>query len=56
MVAGDTTGPVGLGAPGLAGADCGIGAYAGRLGVYPSVVLAKFRALADGARIATERL
>ena len=40
----------------LAGADCGFGTYAGRKGVYPSVVLAKFRALTDGARIATERL
>ncbi len=40
----------------LAGADCGFGTYAGRKGVYPSVVMAKFRALAEGARIATERL
>ncbi len=40
----------------LAGADCGFGTYAGRVGVYPSVVMAKFRALAEGARIATERL
>jgi 5-methyltetrahydropteroyltriglutamate--homocysteine methyltransferase len=40
----------------LAGSDCGFGTYAGRKGVYPSVVMAKFRALAAGARIATERL
>ncbi len=40
----------------LAGSDCGFGTYAGRKGVFPSVVLAKFRALADGAQIATERL
>ncbi len=40
----------------LAGTDCGFGTYAGRAGVYPSVVMAKFRALAEGARIATERL
>jgi 5-methyltetrahydropteroyltriglutamate--homocysteine methyltransferase len=40
----------------LAGSDCGFGTYAGRKGVVPSVVLAKFRAMAEGARIATERL
>ena len=40
----------------LAGSDCGFGTYAGRKGVFPSVVLAKFRAMAEGARIATERL
>jgi len=40
----------------LAGSDCGFGTYAGRKGVYPSVVLAKFRALAEGAQIATQRL
>lgn len=40
----------------IAGADCGFGTYAGRAAVYPSVVMAKFRALAEGARIATERL
>lgn len=40
----------------LAGADCGFGTYAGRKRVFPSVVMAKFRAMADGARIATERL
>jgi len=40
----------------IAGSDCGFGTYAGRKGVYPSVVLAKFRAMAEGARIASERL
>ncbi|NQV54919.1 MAG: cobalamin-independent methionine synthase II family protein [Rhodospirillales bacterium] len=40
----------------LAGVDCGFGTYAGRKRVFPSVVLAKFRALAEGARMATERL
>ena len=40
----------------LAGADCGFGTYAGRRSVYPSVVTAKFQSLAEGARIATERL
>jgi len=40
----------------LAGADCGFGTYAGRKGVFPSVVMAKFQALAEGARIATQRL
>ena len=40
----------------LAGTDCGFGTYAGRKRVFPSVVMAKFEALAEGARIATERL
>ena len=40
----------------LAGSDCGFGTYAGRKGVFPSVVTAKFQAMAEGARIATERL
>jgi len=40
----------------LAGADCGFGTYAGRRAIYPSVVLAKFRAMADGAAIASDRL
>jgi 5-methyltetrahydropteroyltriglutamate--homocysteine methyltransferase len=40
----------------IAGSDCGFGTYAGRRGVFPPVVLAKFRAMAEGARIATERL
>jgi len=40
----------------IAGSDCGFGTYAGRRGVYPPVVLAKFQAMAEGARLATERL
>tara|TARA_A100001037_G_scaffold227316_1_gene205283 strand:- start:719 stop:1873 length:1155 start_codon:yes stop_codon:yes gene_type:complete len=40
----------------LASSDCGFGTYAGRKGVFPSVVLAKFRAMAEGAQIATDRL
>jgi 5-methyltetrahydropteroyltriglutamate--homocysteine methyltransferase len=40
----------------LAGTDCGFGTYAGRKRVFPSVVLGKFRAMAEGAKIATERL
>jgi 5-methyltetrahydropteroyltriglutamate--homocysteine methyltransferase len=40
----------------IAGSDCGFGTYAGRRGVFPPVVLAKFKAMAEGARIATERL
>jgi 5-methyltetrahydropteroyltriglutamate--homocysteine methyltransferase len=40
----------------LAGVDCGFGTYAGRAGVYPSVVMAKLAALAEGAGIATQRL
>jgi 5-methyltetrahydropteroyltriglutamate--homocysteine methyltransferase len=40
----------------LAGTDCGFGTYAGRRAVYPSVVLAKLSAMAEGARIATDRL
>jgi 5-methyltetrahydropteroyltriglutamate--homocysteine methyltransferase len=40
----------------IAGSDCGFGTYAGRRGVFPPVVLAKFQAMAEGARIATERL
>jgi 5-methyltetrahydropteroyltriglutamate--homocysteine methyltransferase len=40
----------------MAGTDCGFGTYAGRRAVYPSVVLAKLSAMAEGARIATDRL
>ncbi|MBT7571020.1 MAG: epoxyalkane--coenzyme M transferase [Rhodospirillaceae bacterium] len=40
----------------IAGADCGFSTYAGRKAVFPSVVWAKFRAMAEGAHIATERL
>ena len=40
----------------LAGTDCGFATYAGRRAVYPSVVKAKLKALAEGALIASERL
>ena len=40
----------------MAGSDCGFSTYAGRKAVFPSVVWAKFRALAEGAQLATERL
>jgi 5-methyltetrahydropteroyltriglutamate--homocysteine methyltransferase len=40
----------------MAGADCGFGTYAGRKGVPPSVVMAKFRALAEGAELASKAL
>ena len=41
----------------LAGADCGFSTFAGRrTRVAPSIVWAKFEALAEGARIATQRL
>ena len=40
----------------MAGADCGFGTYAGRKGVFPSVAMSKFRALAEGAALASDRL
>lgn len=40
----------------IAGSDCGFGTYAGRKGVYPTVVLAKFKAMAEGAKLASEKL
>jgi 5-methyltetrahydropteroyltriglutamate--homocysteine methyltransferase len=40
----------------IAGSDCGFGTYAGRKGVWPSVVKAKFRAMAEGAAMASEQL
>ena len=40
----------------IAGTDCGFSTYAGRKAVFPSVVLAKLRALAQGAKLATEKL
>jgi 5-methyltetrahydropteroyltriglutamate--homocysteine methyltransferase len=39
----------------IAGSDCGYGTWVGQAAVDPDVVWAKFRALAEGARIATER-
>ena len=40
----------------IAGADCGFATSASSPMVAPSIVWAKFKALAEGARIATERL
>jgi 5-methyltetrahydropteroyltriglutamate--homocysteine methyltransferase len=40
----------------LAGTDCGFGTGAGRGWVAPSVVWAKFRALAEGAQLASQAL
>jgi 5-methyltetrahydropteroyltriglutamate--homocysteine methyltransferase len=40
----------------IAGADCGFASFAGSNEVHPSIVWAKFKALVDGARIASGRL
>ena len=40
----------------IAGVDCGFGTYAGYEIVAPEIVWEKLKALAAGARIATERL
>ena len=40
----------------MAGTDCGFGTFAGSDEIHPSVVWAKFQALCEGARIASERL
>ena len=40
----------------IAGADCGFATFAGSKEVHPSIVWAKFKSLADGARIATKQL
>ena len=40
----------------IAGTDCGFGTSAGSTNVHPTVMWAKFRSLADGARLASERL
>jgi 5-methyltetrahydropteroyltriglutamate--homocysteine methyltransferase len=40
----------------IASSDCGFGTYAGRKGVHPSVVLGKFRSMAEGAEIASKKL
>jgi 5-methyltetrahydropteroyltriglutamate--homocysteine methyltransferase len=40
----------------MAGTDCGFGTFAGSEEIHPSVVWAKFQALSEGARIASERL
>ncbi len=39
----------------IAGSDCGYGTWVGQAAVDPDVVFAKFRAMADGARIATKQ-
>src|SRR6202042_1144032 len=40
----------------IAGADCGFASFAGSNEVHPSIVWAKFKALVDGARLASGRL
>jgi 5-methyltetrahydropteroyltriglutamate--homocysteine methyltransferase len=40
----------------IAGADCGFGTFAGSQEIHESVVWAKLSAMAEGARIASERL
>ncbi len=40
----------------IAGTDCGFGTSAGAPKVHPTVMWAKFRALAEGAQMATQRL
>jgi 5-methyltetrahydropteroyltriglutamate--homocysteine methyltransferase len=40
----------------IAGADCGFGTFAGSQEIHESVVWAKFSAMTEGARIASERL
>jgi 5-methyltetrahydropteroyltriglutamate--homocysteine methyltransferase len=40
----------------IAGTDCGFGTSAGRSRVHPEIVWAKLGAMAEGARIASERL
>src|SRR6202162_1944156 len=40
----------------IAGSDCGFDTFAGSNEVHPSIVWAKFKALVDGARLASRRL
>ena len=40
----------------IAGADCGFATFAGSKEVHPSIVWAKFQSLAEGAKIASQRL
>jgi len=40
----------------IAGTDCGFGTFAGRVDVFPSVVWAKLRSMAEGAKIASKSL
>jgi 5-methyltetrahydropteroyltriglutamate--homocysteine methyltransferase len=40
----------------IAGTDCGFATFAGSKEVHPSIVWAKFRSLAEGARMASKEL
>ena len=40
----------------IAGTDCGFGTFAGFGAVYPDITWLKLKSLADGARIASQRL
>ena len=40
----------------IAGTDCGFATFAGSKEIHPSIVWAKFKAMADGARIASREL
>jgi len=40
----------------LAGSDCGFGTFVGQATVDPGITWAKFRAMAEGARLASEKL
>ena len=40
----------------IAGTDCGFGTSAGSTNVHPTVMWAKFESLANGARLASEKL
>src|SRR5216684_202650 len=40
----------------IAGGDCGFATFAGSKEVHPSIVWAKFKSLAEGAKIASQRL
>jgi 5-methyltetrahydropteroyltriglutamate--homocysteine methyltransferase len=40
----------------IAGADCGFATFAGSKEVHPTIVWAKFKSLADGAKIASKQL
>ncbi len=40
----------------IAGADCGFATFAGSTEIHPTIAWAKLKSLADGARLATERL
>jgi 5-methyltetrahydropteroyltriglutamate--homocysteine methyltransferase len=40
----------------IAGADCGFASFAGPNEIHPSIVWAKFGALVEGSRIASQQL